>query len=615
MPVWLRLFAIAGMRENAEASAAFCLATRRFAGDSGGSDPLVAHWLAVDPFSDAALGEPRYIVLEKSRQVEWSTAGNAIDHLLDIAYRRTKRVQFQLPTDERVVLSLHHIQDFALLRPLIEVLPRQSVRVVMRTPFMDELQWRAIAGYFTRNGLEPIVYDRVEELPWNEMEGSIFITAAESAVAVNHIFALQAQLAAKLRNCRTLSLQHGMWPGPIRNRIATFASDHVITWTSAEQRLLNEPAQRMLGAAVPIGMFAAGQELRLGSPRYTDQLFPTHPDALFARLGVDTSQYADTVLFATKRASGLWDRDRVDEDFKREMVELFEAHAQTLFLVRPHPANSALDFMDVRRPNVIFLDEACCVAADINLNRIIPSVDRVVTTVSTIAVDAAVSEKTVVIYDAGQKRIYEHLQPVAFNDVRRLLHDTDFLAAAERRTKLFRAVYADHVDDRFYVRFAELLAQPLSDTPLGAATATALCLATEVEAQYIQSRENERARDELAVRVARTEEALGLERIQLREAERIRDELGIRVAMTEETLARIGADAKEAVDAAAAANQSAHDAIQSQLKRIEALKRRSAHFEREVTDLRTRLSRLRESLSWRLTKPVRSIASAIQRRG
>ena len=37
--------------------------------------------------------------------------------------------------------------------------------------------------------------------------------------------------------------------------------------------------------------------------------------------------------------------------------------------------------------------------------------------------------------------------------------------------------------------------------------------------------------------------------------------------------------------------------IQSQLKRIEALKRRSAHFEREVTDLRTRLSRLRESLS------------------
>jgi CDP-glycerol glycerophosphotransferase (TagB/SpsB family) len=278
----------------------------------------------------------------------------------------------------------------------------------------------------------------------------------------------------------------------------------------------------------------------------------------------------------------LWEKDRVDEDFKRDMIRVFDAHPEMLFLVRPHPVNTARDFLEVRRPNVVFVDEVCCVSADIQLSRIMSAVDRVITTVSTIAVDAAVSEKTVIVYEAGQKRVYNHLQAVDFGDVVNLLRDSEFLADAERRTKLFRSIYADCVDDRFYSRFGEILAEPPTDTRLDAGTATSLSLAIETEARYIENVQIRQDRDGLAARLEGT--AASLEQVQ--------------------------ANAKEAAIAAADAERSARGHLQHKVEHIGSLERRITELERELSCLRSRVPRSGQNWWSRSTRPLRAIVSA-----
>ena len=85
------------------------------------------------------------------------------------------------------------------------------------------------------------------------------------------------------------------------------------------------------------------------------------------------------------------------------MRRLIETHSEMLFLIRPHPAHNEGGLSDLQYENVRVLDETCCVAADIPLNRIIPLVDQVIAPISTVALDGAVSDKAV-MYTTGRNR-------------------------------------------------------------------------------------------------------------------------------------------------------------------------------------------------------------------
>jgi hypothetical protein len=504
---WIRVLRAAGFRLLPTSH--FASATHHPASEPSAVDPLVDRWRIVDPLGDVSEGEPCYLVLEKTTDLpDWTAAETEIHELLDVAYRREKRRQFQVPGDVHFLLSLHHIQEFAFLRPLLDVLPRESVRVILRPLFIDDHHRRAITGFLARSGVRTHVYERAEDLPWRELAGRFLITAAESGCYISHVHGLQISALARLHGCRTYLLQHGIWPSAFPGRIVTFGSELVLNWGASEERILGGGTHRIGAVDVPWGMFSPAQVRRIGSPRYTDQLLPVHPHGLELRLGIERNRFASVVLLASKKFRGRWGKPDVDETLQTAMLRLIETHPETLFLVKPHPGT---DVEAILAPcgNVRFLDETCCIAADIPLSRIIPLVDLVITPKSTIALDGAISGKPVIVCDTGQPQMYDHLEAVPVERVSDLLRSPECLAEAAHRTRLFRDAYAEAVDACFYERFAKVLGEPALAAPPDATLATVVSLAAEAELQWsrvrLQSPEAQRAGAEAEKRIATLE--------------------------------------------------------------------------------------------------------------
>jgi hypothetical protein len=559
---WLRVFRAAGFRVLPGSH--FASTTHHLSSDSGAADSLVDRWRILDPFKDVGEGEPRYLVLERMTDVQdWTTVETEIDELLDVAYRLEKRRQFQVSPDLQFLLSLHHVQEFAFLRPLLDVLPRNAVSVVLRPHFIDERCRRAITGFLARTGVRTYVYERAEELPWPELAGRILITAADSACAINHVHGLQISALARLHGCRTYLLQHGIWPQSFHGRIVTFGCEVVLNWGASEERILHQRRHRIGAIEVPWGMFSAGQVRCIGSPRYTDQLLPVHEDALDLRLGIDRHRYASVVLLATKKFRGRWGRSDVDETYQTALLRLIERHPDILFLVRPHPANDADGYL-TERVNVRLLDETCCIAADMPLGRVIPRVDLVVTPISTIALDGAISGKPVIVCDSGQPRMYDHLEAVPVERLSSLINAADAISESTDRAQAFKSAYAEAVDDRFYKRFSAVLAEPRRKVDLDVTLAITVSLTAEAELQW--------------------------SRIQLQEA----------------TTRKASAQAAQRIATLETERASARDEAAINAKETEALRR-------ELETVRLTLERMRQSSSWRITAPFRAAARMMRR--
>ncbi len=147
----------------------------------------------------------------------------------------------------------------------------------------------------------------------------------------------------------------------------------------------------MLSAAVPWGAFSEGQVKEIGSaPCHPSQLLEPGDDLVETRLGIDRSCVERVVLIGLKDLK-YHGYGNINAGFLNELATLINQNPSTLFLLRPHPYDSISTFAEHRGPNVRLLDNMCCTMADLQLNRLIPHVDLVVTPMSTLVVDAAVS--------------------------------------------------------------------------------------------------------------------------------------------------------------------------------------------------------------------------------
>jgi hypothetical protein len=411
------------------------------------------------------------------------------------------------------------------------------------------------------------------------------VSAAESGCAPNHVHGLQISALARLHGCRTYLLQHGIWPRNFPGRIVTFGSELVLTWGAAEERILQQNQHRLAGVDVPWGVFYPGQVRRIGSPRYTDQLLPGHPDGLASRLDIERDRFTSVALLATKRAYGRSARSEVDAAFHTAVGRLIERRSETLFLIRPHPAHGEEGLSDLQHDNVRVLDETCCIAADIPLNRIIPLVDQVIAPISTVALDGAVSDKPVIVYDAAQPQTYEHLEAVPIEQLPELVGRSEVLAKAAHQARLFRAAYAEAVDTRFYEHFAGLLAEPsvLVGKPQ-VALATAVSLTAEVEQQWSEAQRARAAAAKLSAQLE-TETAAARSQAEVLARETTAARTQREVLVREATVAR---------------------------NEVEVLMKEAATLRRELDLAQRRMKRMRRSVSWRITKPLRRLARALR---
>lgn len=455
IPTWIRAFEAAGLRlvqRNA-----FPSATTRRAFPATDDLRLINRWVASDIFSDVDLGEPVYLIFEKKEKT-----GNIgeikldIDAIVDVAYRKTKRDQFHYRSDRRLNFNLHHHQEWSLIRPLLDVIPREKCRFLIRPGHILGDSLRSIRSFLARTGVQTIEYSDVGELPWSDLKGEILITGAESSVGAGHLLSYETVAVARLHGCQTYLLQHGVWPRPFERRVLTFASERVLTWGREDERRLNDRTHKVFEADVPWGVFPPHQAHHVGSPKYSDQLMGPYP-GLETKLGFDASSFDRTILIGTKNLRWRWGIENIGDRFLDELSTLISRNERVFFIVRPHPSDSAETFASVRHKNLRVLDEVVGVLSDIPLSRVMPYVDMVATSPSSLVVDAAVSDKPIFVYDTGQPIEFDNIQAAPIGLLEDQIKTEGNLSRLLDISRGLKSKYSEAIDDKFYSKFASLL--------------------------------------------------------------------------------------------------------------------------------------------------------------
>ena len=509
LPTWARAFEIAGFALGP--SHAFASATRKRTFPQSSELRLINRWVTADIFGNVQEGEPRYLLFEKKAGGEpWGSKSEQIENLIDVAYRRKKREDFHLPRDRRININLHHIQEWSLVRPILDVLPRAQTRFLVRPGQIPEDDLRAIRGFLTRNGVQMLEFSEIGELPWHDLRDQIVISGAESSGGGSHGLTYEVVATARLHGCRTFLLQHGIWPPPRHPRIATFASEHVLSWGRDEQTRLNNGTHTILAATVPWGVVPDAQVKAIGGAKFTDQLLGTMPGP-DVRLGFDSSILSRTALVGTKSLVSEWGVENINDAFLATLKELFSANPDVMFIVRPHPMDNAEAYVSLKQANVRIFDELATILADIPLNRIIPKVDFVASTPSTLILDGAITGKPVFVYDTGQPNHLEDVSVAPLKSFQRILDSTADAQLLKENASRFKQRYAEAVDDTFYRQLSALLASEAPRAGVDRATAATASLAmTAVESARYAARLEEHVSALVTARGRAEDEAASL---------------------------------------------------------------------------------------------------------
>jgi CDP-glycerol glycerophosphotransferase (TagB/SpsB family) len=194
----------------------------------------------------------------------------------------------------------------------------------------------------------------------------------------------------------------------------------------------------------------------VGSPKYSDQLIGPYP-GLDAKFGFDPRSFDRTILIGTKDLRGRWGIHNVTDRFHDELESLVQRNERTLFIIRPHPKDSAEAYARIQCNNVVLFDELVGVLSDTPLCRVMPYVDVLATSPSSLVVDGAVSNKPIFVYDTGQPVEFENVQARRFSDLEDQTKSQDGLTELTNLSRDLKGRYAEAVDDSFYKKFGDLL--------------------------------------------------------------------------------------------------------------------------------------------------------------
>jgi hypothetical protein len=236
---------------------------------------------------------------------------------------------------------------------------------------------------------------------WGGVDEALVIGSAEGYVSATHLSASQLLFEARRRGASTLCLQHGM----TLPRRLTFAAGSFGAW--------DEATAATLRAALPPA--DAARIAVTGSPKLLDALLPGDDAALAARLGAQVGAFARKVLIGTNLH---WDAHRHGSQATYAWIErLLARNPDTLFVLRPHPDDSSVygrpDLL--ARPNLVLMDDMALLALDWPVARLVRAVDGVITTYSTLALDALAAGRPLAVlpYRHDQARRPEAFFPAS----------------------------------------------------------------------------------------------------------------------------------------------------------------------------------------------------------
>ncbi|WP_445785132.1 methyltransferase domain-containing protein [Sphingorhabdus sp.] len=354
----------------------------------------VSIWQKRNPFRDDA-SHQHYLRLTRtdasipSRQ----DVRNRIEAVLDISSRSAKRdllVGYELPS---LTYLVSFLQDWSFLRSFLEVWSADRVRVIIRHDFIVPGYADVIEAYLSRVGVD---FRRIETInqasqafdAWGGGPGDLFLTATEGLQTVLHGMASLITLDARKRGMTTATLQHG---DLVPDSTAHAAQFFIAMNDRSASDFENSASSSMTCTAVA-----------LGAPKHLDgAIVSADPDAIAFRLRSSARHYRQRLLVGSNMH---WVAHSSPECRVMDWLSLAaNSNPDILFILRPHPDDwyhLRIEFFQ-NHPNILMLDEMTLLCIDWPLSRVLSAVDGVVSTHSTLVLDALMAGKPTAIFPTG----------------------------------------------------------------------------------------------------------------------------------------------------------------------------------------------------------------------
>lgn len=402
---WKALFVSASFSVSVNESAQMLRSPHRFEG-SDANLVAVSHWQRINPFREGHDSHQHYLVLERpiGAPIQAGHLREIIKDAVDIAYRTLKRRFLAGLEFPFLTYHVNFIQDWSFARSLMDVWPEGRFRATVRKDIVATPYCHLIEGALCRNDVKHAMIDTVAEGiaaldKWGDLENTLVMTATEGLRSITHLMGSLMLFSARIRGARTLSMQHGM----TISRGFSPAAAVVGAWDAGSGQELAKLAGDESSFAVEL----------TGSPKFLDALLPPSSSALLHRFGTFVADYARSILIGLNLHWGV--HSHSPEATYQWIARLCARNPDTLFILRPHPDDATIYEQPalLQVSNLMLIDELTLLSMDWPVSRLVSAVDGVLTTYSTLVIDAVAARKPVALlpYSDSARNPSQYLRP------------------------------------------------------------------------------------------------------------------------------------------------------------------------------------------------------------
>lgn len=452
MLTWRRLLEMAGFEIVHEVA----VPERPVAGPGFLDHWLKTYWRDADLFGEsAAAGKSRAVLLRRKRGKPKANLIAEIGRLLDMEHVRSRQDLIGDRLHRPLILNIHQMQDYLCLRPLLDLLdPSQVTPLIREHAEFRPVRRFAVATDLRRRGFSPQFYQHLDQIDWNALAGRPLLSASESSISEGHSLSRQVVEAATIAGCPTVLFQHGVWSESFADHPVSFGSQQILTWGSEHARSFARELTNVFGLKVPRGATPMNRFLSLGAPKYAETLeHGGGVDSLCARFGVNRSEFAGVTLVGTNLH---WPRHTEAAGFAASFADLTRSKRDELFILKVHPAESFYAYETLRDRNVLIYDDVLALAIDYPISRLIRGVDRVISSLSSLLVDAGVAGKPVFQYATGNSLSYDGVEPVPLSQLSEVFTPAGMIRGQASAAALSKC-YAEANHARVYEELAIVL--------------------------------------------------------------------------------------------------------------------------------------------------------------
>lgn len=291
---------------------------------------------------------------------------------------------------------LGHIQDFSLFQPFWERIPTEKIMVYIRYNQPMGIPTglvRYMEVYLTEHNIPFTRYFSSKDI--QAYNGTrVLISASESSTSVTHMMNSEVVIEFKERNAPTFLLQHGIWTEYFND--FRFESDYILSWSDEHEEFLRTNNRYIV----------------TGCPKFD----PYHTHA--------GSKDSDIVLCTTNLH---WKNHSMSrDDFYSGIYSVAKEFSNKKFIIKLHPMETKISVPLTNLDNVALFDESDMYASNIKTSTLVMGASFIITTLSTIALEAALAKKPFVIVDTGNMSKYKHTTLTNIKDVSKMLYSLPF---------------------------------------------------------------------------------------------------------------------------------------------------------------------------------------------